>query len=234
MPSIAIIPARGGSRRIPRKNAVDFLGKPIIEYPITSAIQAKCFDEIMVSTDDEEIASVAKSLGATVPFFRSALASNDTATTVDVLLEVLSDYDKLDKHFTHICCLYPTSVFVTADMIKQGYKMLQEKDVNGIATFVSCDQPIERAFREEDGYVSLRNPEHGLTRTQDLPSSYFDAGQMYFLKVATLLEERKIFVSKLRPIFIESNHVQDIDYQEDLALAKLKYKLLHGLSTYDK
>ena len=230
---LAVIPARGGSKRIPRKNLVNFYDSPIISYPIKAAIKTGCFDEIMVSTDDQEIASVAKSFGASVPFPRSIGASNDTATTLDVLLEVLSEYEKLNKHFTHLCCLYPTSVFVTAGMIKQGYKMLQEADTNGVATFVPYDQPIERAFCEENGHVFLRSPEHSLTRTQDLPVSYFDAGQMYFLNVSTVLAEKKVFVSQLRPIFLNPNHVQDIDYPEDLALAKLKYGFLQGQSSHD-
>ena len=226
MSSIAIIPARGGSKRIPHKNIRDFLGEPIISYPIAVALDSKLFDEVMVSTDDKEIASIAQSHGATVPFLRSVETSSDTATTLSVILEVLSNYEKQNKHFEYVCCLYPTAVFVTTDMIKLAYEMLQTGETNGVATFANYGHPIQRAFKIEGDNIILRNPEYWDTRTQDLESIYYDAGQLYFLKTRTLQNEKRIFVSKLKPLILKSNQVQDIDELDDWSLAELKYRHL--------
>jgi len=223
--SLAIIPARGGSKRIPRKSIIDFLGKPIISYPIKAAIASNCFDEVMVSTDDQEIATLAKAYGAVVPFVRSAITSNDTATTLEVLIEVLNNYSKLGRRFEQICCIYPTAVFITAENLQEARKMLQTTKVDGVATFVRSDHQIERAFEYESDYISPKSPKYIQTRTQDLPPSYFDAGQMYFIKVAALESEDAIFVSRMKPLLLNRNFAQDIDTQEDLDLAKLKYQL---------
>ena len=224
MSTLAIIPARGGSKRIPHKNIRNFLRQPIISYPIATALDSKLFDEVMVSTDDQEIASIAESYGATVPFLRSAETASDTTSTLSVLLEVLSNYEKQSRHFEYVCCLYPTAVFVTPDMIKLAYEMLQTGETNGVATFANYEHPIERAFKIENEIIILRNPGLWATRTQDLAPSYYDAGQLYFLKTKTMQDEQRIFLSKMKPLILKSNQVQDIDELDDWSLAEMKYK----------
>ncbi|EKD80049.1 MAG: Pseudaminic acid CMP-transferase [uncultured bacterium] len=223
MSTLAIIPARGGSKRIPRKNIRAFLGQPIISYPIAAALDSKLFDEVMVSTDDQEIASVAKSLGATIPFLPSRETASDTATTLSVLLEVLSIYEKQGRYFESVCCLYPTAVFITTEIIKQAHEMLQTGETNGVATFANYEHPIQRAFKIEGYNITLRNPEHWDTRTQDLEPSYYDTGQLYFLKTSVLQDEQRVFVSNMKPLILESSQVQDIDTLEDWSLAEMKY-----------
>lgn len=224
MSSIAIIPARSGSKRIPHKNIKDFLGKPIISYPINSATESSCFDEVMVSTDSQEIADIAKSCGASVPFLRSPKNSDDHAGTATVVSEALSEYQRLGKTFSYVCCLYPTSVFVTPQMIQQAVEIIQQASVDGVATFTPYDQPIERAFQIVDNHATIRNPKFNHIRTQDLVPSYHDAAQLYFLKVPAFLNENTMFPQNCGSIIIPSTQVQDIDTAEDWALAELKYK----------
>ena len=221
--TLSIIPARGGSKRIPHKNLKNFLGKPIISYPIRSAIESKCFDEVMVSTDDTATAKIAKSLGAKVPFMRSKKNSNDYATTVDVLLEVLADYHKLRKHFDLVCCIYPTSVSVTIDVIKNAKKMMQS-GINGVATIVPFEHPINRAIKLDiKNTLSFKYPESAELRTQDFTQYYHDAGQLYFLKAETLMVEKKVFLSNMKPIIMGNNVVQDIDSIDNWKIAEIKF-----------
>ncbi len=154
MSSIAIITARGGSKRIPRKNIKDFLGKPIIAYSIEAALGSGVFDEVMVSTDDEEIAEIAKKYGAKVPFFRSEATSNDFATTADVILEVLDYYNKnLEKTFDHFICIYPTAPFVTADKLKDAYGQFKREDADSLVPVVRFSFPPQRGFKCENGII---------------------------------------------------------------------------------
>ncbi|OIN57915.1 pseudaminic acid cytidylyltransferase [Arsenicibacter rosenii] len=227
MGSIAIIPARGGSKRIPRKNIRPFLGKPIITYVIDAAIQSGLFDEVMVSTDDAEIAAVAEQYGAMVPFFRSAKNADDHASTIDVLLEVLDNYAAQNRRFDHLCCLYPTAPFVTGDLLKRAFQALTDKQADIIYPLQRFDFPIQRAFFLRDGLIQWADPDNYLKRSQDLEPAYHDAGQFYWFGAQALTTHRNL--QKLRAGGIEINQMQahDIDTEEDWQMAELKYQLLY-------
>ena len=226
--NVAIITARGGSKRIPRKNIKDFLGKPIITYSIAAALDAGCFDEVMVSTDDEEIADVAQKFGAKVPFFRSAATSNDFATTVDVLEEVISEYQSRCVTFDYACCIYPTAPFVTPQRLRQGHELLLETGADSALPVVRFGYPIQRGLKVEEGRLSMIWPEHLNSRSQDLMPAYHDSGQFYWFKVARFLETRKIFAEHTVPIELSESEVQDIDTEEDWRIAEMKYRILRS------
>lgn len=227
--NICIIPARGGSKRIPRKNIKNFLGKPIISYSIEAALQSNLFDEVLVSTDDAEIAKVAEKYGAKVPFMRSAENANDFATTFQVIEEVLLAYKKRGLVFTEACCLYPCAPFVTAEKLKEAHLKLDRFET--VFPVVKYGFPIQRALStNEKDQVQYINPEFELTRSQDLKPSYHDAGQFYWFHTAALLQNKSLISKKTGAIIISELEVQDIDNEIDWKLAELKYKLLHGLS----
>lgn len=224
MNNVAIITARGGSKRIPRKNIRPFLGKPIIAYVIEAALQSGLFEEVMVSTDDAEIAEVARSYGAQVPFVRSAQNADDFATTTDVLLEVLTDYKELDKSFDLGCCLYPTSPFVTAILLKQAFDTLTTQSFDTVYPVQAFGFPIQRAVGlDESGRVRWLQPEHQFTRSQDLERAYHDAGQFYFFKTGAFLENRRLITSNSGGIIISEMQAHDIDTEEDWKVAEFKW-----------
>lgn len=184
MKNICIIPARGGSKRIPRKNVKDFLGKPIIAYSIEAALQSKLFDEVMVSTDDEEIAGVARKYGASVPFMRSAATADDHATTADVLNEVILKYADRGRSFDACCCLYATAPFVTPQRLQEAHAKLDASDCIGTFTVVPYSYPVQRSIRiDSDGSSYMSCPEYKSARSQDLETIYHDAGQFYFTMI---------------------------------------------------
>lgn len=227
MRNIAIIPARGGSKRIPRKNIKPFLGKPIIAYSIEAAIKSGLFDEVMVSTDDEEIASIARRYGASVPFLRSAKNANDFAGTEDVLLEVLEKYRAIGKVFDIICCLYATAPFVTAERLIEGIGYISEK-TNAAISVVEYSFPIQRSVKLNDnGHILPNYPQLMDARSQDLEKMYHDAGQFYFVKVSTFLKEKNLWCKRAAPIILSELEVQDLDTMTDWQLAEIKYKLIH-------
>lgn len=223
---VAIITARGGSKRIPRKNIKKFLGSPIIKYSTDAALQAGCFDEVMVSTDDKEIAEVATSLGAIVPFMRSVNSSNDFATTADVIIEVLNEYKNYGKKFKYCCCIYPTAPFITAEKLRKAYNKLIESGAESLVTVVRFGFPILRSFKIENDLVKMNWPEHMQTRSQDLPPSFHDCGQFYFLKVDSFMKNKKLFTDFTVPYEIPESEVQDIDNEEDWKIAEIKYAFL--------
>lgn len=223
---LAIITARGGSKRIPRKNIKFFLGKPIIQYSIEAALNAGCFDEIMVSTDDSEIATVAIQNGTKVPFMRSVEASNDFATTATVITEVLSDYKKIGEEFEFCCCIYPTAPFVTAEKLKTAYSKLVHSTAESVVPIVSFGFPILRSFKVENGLVKMNWPQYMQTRSQDLPAAYHDCGQFYFIRVDSFLKNGKLFTDKTLPYEMPESEVQDIDNLEDWKVAEIKYTFL--------
>jgi len=225
--SIAIIPARGGSKRIPRKNIKDFLGKPIIAYSIQAALESGLFEEVMVSTDDEEIAEVARQYGASVPFLRSRTASDDFATTADVLVEVLKNYKNLGHSFDYTCCIYPTAVFVTAEKLQKAFNLLDKKKYSSVFPVIPFSYPIWRSLKIENEKLSMNFPKYENSRSQDLPVAYHDAGQFYFSETEVILNKESLFNTNSYGIIIDELEGQDIDNLTDWAIAEMKYKLLH-------
>lgn len=227
MKTVCIIPARGGSKRIPRKNIKDFLGKPILAYSIEAALASGLFDEVMVSTDDEEIAAIAKQYGANVPFLRSAETANDYATTADVLLEVLAGYRAMGRDFEALCCLYATAPFVKAERLRECYDLLQG-DIDSAFTVVEYSYPIQRSLVMNGQLISMAYPEHKNSRSQDLEKHYHDAGQFYFSTVKNLVDNRSLWGAHTAPLVLSELEVQDLDTLTDWQLAELKYRLLHA------
>lgn len=226
MSSIAIITARGGSKRIPRKNIKEFCGKPILAYSIQAALDSMIFDEVMVSTDDQEIAEVAKKYGAIVPFFRSEKASDDYATTADVLREVLQDYKNIGKTFDWMCCIYPTAPFVTAKKLKDSFSEVQEKKADALVPVVKFSYPPQRCFIMKAGKLSYKWPEYMRSRSQDLEPFYHDAGQYYFVRTNVFEKELILIPKKTTPYFLDELEVQDIDNLDDWKIAELKYQVM--------
>lgn len=219
MRNLAIIPARGGSKRIPRKNIRDFLGKPIIAYSINAALQSGSFDEVMVSTDDEEIAEVARKHGARVPFMRSPQTANDHATMVEVIDEVKDRYLEMGTRFTGICCLLATAPLVTVANLVKGRLMLEGPGVDSVRPLVRFGYPIQRALRLTGDRVEYFHPEHASTRSQDLEPAYHDAAQFYWMKYETGLRSAHRY-----GFVISELDAQDIDNEEDWRLAEIKYR----------
>ena len=226
MSNVAIIPARGGSKRIPRKNIRDFLGKPIIAYSIETALESGLFEEVMVSTDDEEIAEIAKKCGAIVPFMRSEENADDYASTVDVLVEVLQTFQQQGKDFENGCCIYPTAPLLKPSSLKSGYEKLINESVSTVFPVVEFPYPIQRSLKLiGNDKVEMNWPEHIGSRSQDLPKAYHDTGQFYWFNVEELIKEKKLFGENCAAIVLASNSVQDIDTEEDWKLAEMKAKL---------
>ncbi|MFZ1807730.1 MAG: pseudaminic acid cytidylyltransferase [Cyclobacteriaceae bacterium] len=224
MSRIAIIPARGGSKRIPRKNIRLFLGKPIIAYSIETALGCGLFDEVMVSTDDTEIAEVAKRYGAKVPFLRSNGSADDHATTTEVLIEVLNEYKHLNSNFEIGCCIYPTAPFVKMEDLSSGLKKLVDNNFDSVFPIVAFDYPIWRALKIVDNRVEMIWEEHSKARSQDLEEVYHDAGQWYWFNVNSLMKNSAVISGNSGGIELPSTRVQDIDTDRDWVLAELKMK----------
>lgn len=227
MRKIAVITARGGSKRIPRKNIKEFCGKPILAYSIEAALNSGLFDTVMVSTDDEEIAEIAKKYGAEVPFYRSEKTSGDFATTNDVLLEVIEEYEKRGAFFDILCCIYPTAPFITGNKLVEGMKLLEESNADTLIPVVDFSYPPQRAMHIVDGNLEPVYPENLDARSQDLEKHYHDVGQFYFTKVEQYKKTGKLMLGKIVPMVISELEVQDIDNQIDWQLAELKYKLMY-------
>ena len=226
MANIAIITARGGSKRIPKKNIKEFCGKPIIAYSIEAAINSKSFDEVMVSTDSEEIAEIAKKYGAKVPFLRSEKTSDDFATTVDVIEEVLQEYKKIGREFENFCCLYPTAPFITSSRLSEAMKMLVENKSQALLSVVKYSFPPQRSFIIREGRVEYIYPQYEKARSQDLEPVYHDAGQFYVCNSGDFLKYKSLIMPETIPFILEEEEVQDIDTHSDWLIAEMKYKLL--------
>lgn len=224
MSIIAVITARGGSKRIPRKNIKEFMGKPMLAYAIEATVNSKVFDEVMVSTDDVEIAEIAKQFGAKVPFMRSEKTSNDFATTADVLDEVISEYKKRGKTFDELCCIYPCVPFLTADVINNAYEKFKTSDADRLIPVVKYSFPIQRAFKlNEQGMLEYREPENAPKRSQDLEPMYHDVGMFYFYKT------EKMNSDKIAMLEMDEAMVQDIDNDSDWRMAEMKYRIMHNV-----
>ncbi len=229
--NIAIIPARGGSKRIPKKNIRPFLTKPIIAYVIEAALASNLFDEVMVSTDDTEIAEIAKKYGASVPFLRSGETANDFATTSEVLLEVLNNYQQRGSIFNYACCIYPTAVFTTAAKLLKAKETLELGGFDTVLPVLKYSFPIERSFKIFDKKLTYSFPEYINTRSQDLQPSYHDAGQFYFFKVDAFLKNKKLTNENTGYLIVGELEAQDIDNEEDWAQAEFKYNYQKHLLT---
>lgn len=225
MKNLCIIPARGGSKRIPRKNIKDFLGKPIIAYSIEAALQSGLYDEVMVSTDDAEIAEIAKQYGASVPFFRSEKTANDYAGLAEVIDEVVLEYANRGQNFDNWCCLLSTAPFVNERILNDTYQKFAEQHFDTLRPVVRFSYPIQRAFKMTDeGLVSFMNPEYAQTRSQDLIPAFHDAGLFYWGTV-----EKGFKGNKWGGLEIDEKVCQDIDTEDDWQMAELKYKLIHKI-----
>ena len=221
--NLCIIPARGGSKRIPRKNIKPFLGKPMIAYSIEAALATGLFDEVMVSTDDNEIAEIARQYGANVPFMRSAETSNDFATTSDVLHEVIDKYKEMGQTFDNFCCIYATAPMIQGKDITYAYNQLQSSNFTVVYPVVQFSYPIWRCLDlAEDGTLRRHWPEFENSRSQDLPKEYHDTGTFYWYKTREWLEEN----IQAGGIEVDETTIQDIDTETDWKIAEMKYKLL--------
>jgi len=230
MAKLCIIPARGGSKRIPRKNIKLFLGKPIIAYSIEAAINSRLFDEVMVSTDDSEIAEIAKKYNAKVPFLRTEKTSNDFATTFDVIEEVILKYKTLGLSFENTCCLYACAPFVTSIKLSKSLETMLDGKFDSVFPVMAFGFPIQRSLKlSENNKIDFFYPEHSLSRSQDLTPSYHDAGQFYWMETEKCMTQKKIVTNNTGSIVISEIEGQDIDNEIDWKLAELKYELLQSI-----
>jgi N-acylneuraminate cytidylyltransferase len=220
---LSVITARGGSKRIPRKNIKEFCGKPIIAYSIQAAIDSNVFDVVMVSTDDSEIAAVAKNIGAVVPFYRSAQTSNDFSSIADVLFEVIENYSALGEQFDIICCMLPTAPLLRIEDLSRGLETLQNQHADVVIPVVRYSYPIQRALQVINGKLHMIHQEFTFTRSNDLEPTYHDAGQFYWLRAAPFLKNRTLFCENTVHIELPEILVQDIDTEDDWKLAEIKY-----------
>lgn len=225
---IAFIHARGGSKRIPRKNIKDFLGKPVIAYAIEAALNSGVFSKVIISTDDTEIADIAVQYGAECLYMRSSELANDTATTDAVFINDIKTIRAQGFEFNHACCIYGTSVFLKSEYLKQAYDMF-DKDTQTVMSITEYDFSIFRAFLErDDGTIALREPQHRHTRSQDLSTAYHDAAQFYFVNVEKYLKSCQLFAdANVRGVKIPNSSLVDIDTPDDWIRAEKYYKLLH-------
>lgn len=229
MPRLAIIPARSGSKRIPGKNVREFDGRPIIAYSIQAARDSDLFDEVMVSTDDQDIANLAVQLGASVPFLRSRSNSGDFSTTVDVLLEVVDMYRQRDRVFDVACCIYATAPFTTADLLKRSYIKLEAGAFDTVFPVVEYEYPIQRSLQLKDGHATMVWPEHQSSRSQDLPPRFHDSGMFYWFRPDKLHAGGGLLNSHSGAVVVSGLECHDIDCEDDWCVAELKFRRLRAL-----
>lgn len=226
---LAVIPARGGSKRIPRKNIKDFCGKPIIAWSIEAALQSECFDAVIVSTDDPEIAAVARQWGAQVPFMRPAALADDHTGTTPVMRHAIEWFLQQGQSSEQVCCIYATAPFVSAADIRRGHELLVENDCDYAFSVTSYPFPIQRAIRiTSKGRVEMFHPEHFDTRSQDLEEAWHDAGQFYWGRAKAWIEGKVLFTPEAVPVRLPRHRVQDIDTAEDWLRAEWMFKAIQG------
>ena len=227
MSVLAVIPARGGSKRIPRKNIRDFAGRPILAWPVAAARDSGLFDTVMVSTDDDAIADAARAAGAEVPFLRSPATADDHSTLLDVLAEVVAAYQARGQTFDTVCCLLATAALVTPEGLKRGYDLFRSGDFDSVFPVVRFGSPIQRALRRDAaGHTAMLAPEHYASRSQDLEPAYHDAGQFYWMSAAACLAKTPTFSGRAGSFEVDETEVQDIDTPTDWRLAELKFQML--------
>ena len=226
---LCVIPARGGSKRIPRKNIREFGGKPMIAWSIKAALASGCFDQVIVSTDDDEIAKIAESFGAEVPFRRPADLADDQTATRPVVIHVIQEVEKDFGRTDHVCVIYPTAPFIQVADLQRGLDQLIAANADFAFSVTSYPYPIQRALRlNSSGGVAMLQPEHRQTRSQDLEAAYHDAGQFYWGRSQAFLEGRHIFSGESIPIILPRWRVVDIDTQEDWQQAELIFRSLNS------
>lgn len=224
---VAIIPARGGSKRIPRKNIKSFCGKPMIAWSIEAAINSQCFDQIIVSTDDKEIADIAVKYGALVPFMRPKILADDHADIMLVISHALGHLTSKDNVIDYACCINATAPFICSEDIKKGFEMIVAADSDYAVSVTSFPFPIQRAVRVTSaGNVEMFQPEHFHSHSQDLEEAYHDAGQLYWGTLNSWVNNKPLYSSKTLPIYLPRYRVQDIDTDEDWESAELMFKLI--------
>ena len=228
MKRIAIIPARGGSKRIPRKNIKLFLGKPIIAYSIEAALKSNLFDKVIVSTDDKKIAEIALKFGAEVPFLRSQNTSNDFSSTFDVIEEVTKNLKTLNEVFDYTCCIYPCAPFTSIENLLLSFNLLIKHKFDSVFPILQFSIPIQRALTYKENKVDFFKKEYSLSRSQDLEKSYHDAGQFYWMNTQTCLVKKSIITDNSGGIILSELEGQDIDNEIDWKLAEFKYELLQS------
>jgi pseudaminic acid cytidylyltransferase len=226
---LAVIPARGGSKRIPCKNIRDFLGKPIIAYAIEACIGSKLFDHVVVSTDDTEIADVAKSFGADVPFLRPAVLANDHEGTAAVVKHALSWFAEHGTPANIVCCVYATAAFVRPQDLVEGLQLLESSGKDYAFSVTSFDFAVQRALHMVGEGMQPLYPEYALARSQDLVETFHDAGQFYWGRAEAYLSDVPLFSPASAPVFLPRTRVQDIDTPEDWQRAEAMYKILQSM-----
>jgi len=226
MSRIAIIPARGGSKRIPRKNIKEFCGKPILAYSIEAALDSKLFDEVMVSTDDAEIAEIAKKYGAAVPFLRSSETANDFAILKDVLKEVLANYRSSGNDFDKVCCILPTAPLIEKKDLIKAYEIFEKEKCDSVIPVVKYSYTIFRSLKIENRKLAMNWPENYAKRSQDLPEAYHDAGLFYWYNLNYFDAKNTGFGENAYPYILDEYKVQDIDTLDDWKIAELKFRMM--------
>lgn len=225
--NLCVIPARGGSKRIPRKNIKEFNGKPIIAYSIKAALDSNCFDKIIVSTDDNEIKEIAKKYGAEVPFVRPNKLSNDYVVTLKVVKHAIDWMEKNNNTIENVCCLYATAPFIQPKVILEAFEKLQDSNAGYCFSLTRFPFPIQRAIKiDQFNKIKMFNPEQLNSRSQDLEDAFHDAGQFYWGKSQSFKDELPLFSDDTIPYFLPSYLVQDIDTNEDWIRAEAMYKVL--------
>ena len=232
---VAIIPARGGSKRIPRKNIKPFCGKPMIAWSIEAARLSGCFNRIIVSTDDPEIAEVARAHGAELPFMRPPELSDDHTGTIPVIAHAIDWMTCNSSLVEFACCIYATAPFVQAEDLRRGFDVLQQSGADYAFSVTSYPFPIQRAIRvTADRRVEMFNPEHFNTRSQDLEEAFHDAGQFYWGRAAAWLASTPLFSHDAAPVPLARHRVQDIDTAEDWECAEWLFKAIQEQATQDR
>jgi pseudaminic acid cytidylyltransferase len=227
---LAVIPARGGSKRIPRKNIREFCGRPIIAWSIEAARLSGCFDRVIVSTDDDEIAEVARAAGAEVPFRRPAELSDDYTATVPVINHAIQWCRQAGFAVEQVCCIYATAPFLTPEILQRGLEQLEVTGSDYAFAVTSYPFPIQRALKiTAQGRIDMFQPEHAATRSQDLEEAFHDAGQFYWGRAEAFLAQRPIFSDAAVPVMLPRHRVQDIDTPEDWVRAEAMFQVLAGL-----
>lgn len=229
MSSVAIITARGGSKRIPYKNIKDFLGRPIISYSIEAALNSHLFNDVVVSTDDEKIAEISRQYGASVPFMRSAETSNDFADTTDVLKEVIQKLHEENKDYDTFCCIYPTAPFITAQKLIDSRKLLEDEDVYNVIPMTSFSFPPQRGMKKDGKYIIPVDKVAINARSQDLETIYHDCGQFYWCKTREFEKNPDMLSNHTVPYIVPEMEVQDIDNESDWKLAEIKYQFMRKM-----